>query len=134
MMTKPKPSWSHSSRAGLTLVEVIAATLLLGTLLVSILMAFSQHAAQIKKAQQRLTVIDALDSKIAEWYLTRRGVPANESGMLLQNDTTEVRWRTAALPDNELKRTLLSRKVRVEATSRSGEVLASVDVLQEASR
>lgn len=134
MIAKPRRFCVRSTRMGLTLIEVIAATLLLGTLLVSILLAYSRHAIQIKKAQQRLAVINALDDKVEDWYLTRRGVPVNESGPLIANGTTQVQWRTRTIANESLRRVLLSEKIRVEARTADGEVVSFIDILQAAAR
>lgn len=134
MIAKPTRCCVRLTRAGLTLIEVIAATLLLGTLLVSILLAYGRHATQIKRAEQQVAVINALNTQIADWYLTRRGVPINESGLLLRTQANSIRWRTRVINDDPILETLLSRKVRVEARAADGDILAYIDILQEATR
>ena len=71
--------WKTSSkprdRHGLTLVEVVAGLALLATLLVSILMAFSAHAGQIRAAQDRLQAIEIADALLTRWTASD-GIPA----------------------------------------------------------
>ncbi|MDR0608970.1 MAG: prepilin-type N-terminal cleavage/methylation domain-containing protein, partial [Planctomycetaceae bacterium] len=68
------------NRHGLTLIEVVAAMLLLGTLLVSLLVAFSRHAVQIERSSERLRVIQAAESQLADWHLQFGFAPVNEEG------------------------------------------------------
>lgn len=58
------------SRTALTLLEVVAALALLATLLASVLAAQNRLAAQTRRAEARLTAIDAADRLLAEWTAT----------------------------------------------------------------
>jgi prepilin-type N-terminal cleavage/methylation domain-containing protein len=68
------------NKHGLTLIEVVTAMLLLGTLLVSLLVTFSRHAVQIEKSSERLRVIQAAESQLADWHLQFGFAPVNEEG------------------------------------------------------
>ncbi|MDR1480182.1 MAG: prepilin-type N-terminal cleavage/methylation domain-containing protein [Planctomycetaceae bacterium] len=81
------------NRRGLTLIEVVVAMLLLGTLLVSLLVVFSRHAVQIDKSLERLHVIQKAESQLAEWHLQFGFAPANEEGEWTIDGKT-YRWRT----------------------------------------
>jgi type II secretion system protein I len=81
------------NRRGLTLVEVIAAMLLLGTLLVSLLVAFSRHAVQIEKSSQKLRVMQLAESQLADWHLQFGFAPVNEEGEW-NIDGKTYRWQT----------------------------------------
>lgn len=59
--------WKRSDRRGLTLVEVIAGLVLLATLLTSVLAAFKTHAAQIRRARERLQATATADELVAGW-------------------------------------------------------------------
>jgi hypothetical protein len=76
------------------LIEVIASSLLLSTLLAAIVVAHGRHVEQIKKAQQRLAAIRAVDALLVDWFDSPDGVPRNGSGMLLRTGTTVWEWRT----------------------------------------
>jgi type II secretory pathway pseudopilin PulG len=53
--------WTGRGRVALTLVEVIASTVLLTTLLALLLSAASAHLRQTRRAQQRLAAVAGLD-------------------------------------------------------------------------
>jgi prepilin-type N-terminal cleavage/methylation domain-containing protein len=53
------------NKRGLTLIEVVTAMLLLGTLLVSLLVAFSRHAVQIEQSSKRLRVMQTAELAFA---------------------------------------------------------------------
>lgn len=80
--------------SGITLVEVIASTALVGALLVSILLGFSAHTRQITTAANRAAAIRQLDRTIAAWFAAD-DFPRNRSGMLAEQP--HLRWETTVL-------------------------------------
>jgi len=78
---------------GITLIEVVTAMLLLGTLLVMLLVGFSRQAIQIEQSSQRLRVMEAAEVLLVEWHLQFGFVPMNEEGEF-QIDHTTYRWQT----------------------------------------
>ncbi len=116
-------SGSGPSR-GLTLVEVITAMLLLGTLLVSLLVAFSRQAVQIEQSSERLRVLDAAETQLAEWHLQFGFAPMNEDGEF-KIDKKTYRWQTRPV-EQMIDRPFLIGKISYEvfATDRKTPVLS----------
>jgi type II secretion system protein I len=84
------------NKHGLTLVEVIAAMLLLGTLLVTILTVFSRQAVQIEQSSEKLRVMQTAESQLADWHLQFGFAPVNEEGEWTIEGKTYY-WRTQPL-------------------------------------
>ena len=98
----------NANRNALTLIEVITAMLLLGTLLVSLLMAFSRQAIQIERASERLRVAEAAEAQLAEWHLQFGFAPVNEEGEFLVDDKI-YRWRTRPVEQRIDRRLMLGK-------------------------
>ena len=81
------------NRRGQTLVEVITAMLLLGTLLVTLLVGFSRQAVQIERSSERLRVMEMAETQLAEWHLKFGFAPVNEDGEWTI-DNKVYRWQT----------------------------------------
>ena len=106
MKMKYWTSWPRRAR-GLTLVEVLAGTALLGTLLVAILVTKGRLAAQGRIAETRLAACAVLDSLLAEWWTDDDGVPAEQAGDVPGDARWRWRMRTRSdgpveLPDGEV--------------------------------
>ena len=63
---------------GLTLIEVVAAIAILGTVLVGITLSQSRHTRQLAAAQQQSAAAHAADQLISEWWTNTAGVPLEE--------------------------------------------------------
>ena len=105
----------NGNRHGLTLIEVIAAMLLLGTLLVTLLLAFSRQAIQMERASQRLRVQEAAEEQLAEWHLQFGFAPVNEEGEF-QIDGKTYRWQTRPI-EQSIDRQFLLGKIVYEVFS-----------------
>jgi len=96
--------WNNSSppsrRAGLTLIEVIAAIAILGTLLVGIVLAKSRHTQQIALTQRQNDAVRAADELIASWWVAEQGFPIGQWGALA-DDPTMV-WETEIVRNAEV--------------------------------
>lgn len=77
---------------GMTLVEVVAGMALLGTLLVSIVMATAKLTAQSRLAAHRVEAYLAADQLLFSWWSDWQNFPRNESGTISGHD--DWRWRT----------------------------------------
>lgn len=114
----------------MTLVEVMAALVMLGTLLAGVLAAYGAHQRQLRRADQRLAAAEAADELLSRWYGPRERVPRNAAGML--PGTPGWRWRTATV-SRSLVETLPVEVVRLSlfATTTAGaaEPAAQVDLL-----
>ena len=115
-------------RRGTTLVEVIAALVILGTILSALLIARGRFARQESLAQRRLEAIRALDQLVQQWMNgPASAVPIQSSGAL--SDSANQTWRTHTVPDAAAAR-LGTRIVRVDvfdATAR--DPIVSLDFL-----
>lgn len=100
---------SHSR--GLTLIEVVAAIAILGTLLVGIVLAKSRHTRQLERARAQADAVQATDALIAGWWTDVHGVPIDERGEV--PGRSSLRWRTRLI-DNPRIEDLGARVVRVE--------------------
>ena len=105
-----------SQRAGLTLIEVIAAIAILGTLLVGIVLARTQHTRQLALATRKDAAIQAADELIASWWTNQEGIPINSSGYIPTDST--FAWRTQIIPNPEIEQTG-AQAVRIEITDTS---------------
>ena len=92
----------RNARAGLTLIEVIAAIVILGVILTSISIARNRFVRQLTVSEQKRKVIAALDTTVSQW-IAESAIPINKRGALA--GVANCVWRTRALPtrsDNDL--------------------------------
>ncbi len=89
----------RARRHGLTIVEVLVGILLLSTLLVTMLVAFSRHRRQMERASLRLEAIEIADELLASWYARVGGVPYEEAGRC--GPQNEFTWRTHLVPSSQ---------------------------------
>ena len=133
-----KNNWTicsgHSKRRGLTLFEVVAATVVLGTILVGIVLSKSRHTRQLGVAKRQDRAVRAVDEMISGWWASTDGVPINESGQLGPDAT--LTWSTRLI-ENEPLAELGARVLRVDVRQAdiqqdgtpSGSDLFSVDLV-----
>lgn len=108
----------RSRRRGLTLIEVVAALAILGTLLVGIVLAQSRHTNQLVRARAQAQAVEQADQLIAQWWTRPQGVPIGEEGVF--TDAERLRWQTR-LVNNKPVQQLGARVVRVEVFDTSGD-------------
>ena len=117
------------SRAGLTLIEVVAAVAILGTILVGVVLARSRHTHQLALAGRQRQVVRVADELIAGWW-AGSGVPINASGKIPGHDS--LFWKTRETSNRAINK-LGARVVRVELReareSRSADALVRVDLV-----
>lgn len=107
-----------SRRRGLTLIEVIAALLLLGVVLSAVLMARGRAMAQWAEANRRLDAMERLETQLRQWG---EAVPETGGGALPGEPA--MRWRTRVVREESRLRV-----VAVEVVDGRGVVLAMVEV------
>jgi prepilin-type N-terminal cleavage/methylation domain-containing protein len=100
----------RSTPAGLTLIEVVAAIAILGSILVGIMLATSRHSRQLALAERKKEAVRAADKLITRWRTQQDGVPINQEGRVKFNDS--LRWRTRRV-NNETIEKLSGRVVRL---------------------
>lgn len=103
-----------SRRAGLTLIEVVAAIAILGTVLVSTVIAKSLHTRQLALAQRQQLAVRAADELISKWWASSTGIPIGEQGVM--DGELKLRWETRVVA-NAAIRSWGARVVRVEFRS-----------------
>lgn len=133
MKRKSTISSRCSRRAGLTLIEVVAALVILGTILVGIVLSRSRHSRQIALSERKMQALRAADGLLSRWWSSPEGIPLDASGDV-ESDPS-LRWRTEVRARPGLEE-LDVRVVRLEiletrSTGRihSDEVLADVELL-----
>lgn len=108
----------NTNKYGLTLIEVITAMSLLGTLLVTLLMAFSRQGVQMARSTERLRVAEAVEAQLARWHLQFGFAPVNEEGEFLIDDKV-YRWRTRPV-EQTIDRTLMLGKIAFDVFAAGG--------------
>jgi len=107
----------RSRRVGLTLIEVVAAIVILGTILVGVVLARSRHTRQIRLAGRKAAAVQLADRLLTDWWTDPNGVPVGRSGSVGENGTFV--WETRELPRRDSR--ALGGRV-VELTVRNAEV------------
>lgn len=97
MKTSTGKFGQRSRRSGLTLIEVVAALAILGTLLVGVVLAKSRHTHQRARAEVVSQATHAADVMLEQWWQSGRGVPAESQGVLESSGV--LTWRTRVLSD-----------------------------------
>ena len=91
MRTTFATSWRPRAR-GLTLIECVVATALLGTLLVSVLLADGRMRHQAKRAELRAEACEIADGLLAKWWKKKDTFPRSDQGPV--KGSAGWRWRT----------------------------------------
>lgn len=87
--------------AGMTLIEVLAALSLLGSLAVAMVLARGRLVEQHRAAEQKLKAVDAADQLLLQWWSgDSKQIPVNTSGMVEQNPGWT--WETEQISDRVL--------------------------------
>jgi len=118
-----------SRRRGLTLIEVVAAIAILGTILVGVVLARARHTRQLASAGRIQLATRLADDQLTAWWASPQGVPIGESGVFEAEPT--LTWRTREVVDDTMA-DLAARVVRVEVRdtrSTPGRALAAEQLL-----
>jgi prepilin-type N-terminal cleavage/methylation domain-containing protein len=92
MKTRSTTCSRCSRRAGLTLIEVVAAIVILGTILVGVVLARSRHTRQIRLAERKALAVRQADALLTGWWTDPNGVPVGDSGTCGQDGA--LVWET----------------------------------------
>src|SRR5687767_9012408 len=85
--------------AGMTLVEVMAGLVVLGTLLAAVTVARGRFLRQWAEADRRLAATRAVDALLSEWLSgSPQAVPVNSRGSLVGGAAKQF-WRTQVIRD-----------------------------------
>lgn len=91
----------RSVRNGLTLIEVLAASVLLGTLLATAVVSASRHTQQVRRAQDRLEALEIADGLLRTWLVERQGTIEAREGLIDGHDGW--RWEVTGRIEPELQ-------------------------------
>jgi len=80
------------NREGFTLLEVVVALVLMGTLVASALVSMSAYKRQMLFSKQRIVATRLADEMLARWYELNQGPPTFDRGQFESNGTWL--WRT----------------------------------------
>lgn len=69
-------------RSGLTLLEVVVALALMGSIMVTSLLAFSKHRRQLQLAEKRIEATMIADGLVKELTAGRDGIPVSGRGIV----------------------------------------------------
>jgi len=108
----------RSRRSGLTLIEVVAAIAILGTILVGVVLARSRHSRQLAQSRQQARAVRVADEQIAEWWSGPMGIPVDRRGVSTEDDSYE--WETRIVRNPAVEK-LGARIVRVSIYERDSE-------------
>jgi len=92
--------YSLQNRPAMTLIEVLASLVLLGTLLVGILLAQSRLMRQAHRASLKAQAVDHAESFMAQHWHNPEGLPRNSSGGFTNSP---IRWRSSTKPMDEFE-------------------------------
>src|SRR5580698_4819347 len=115
---------SRLSSRGMTLIEVLAGLVVLGTLLASVAVARSRYMHQAALADQRAAAVIAADRLLNNWWGQSDPLPRSASGQI----DDRLSWQTHVLV-NPTARQMGADIVRLEMFRGSSEPLVTVDVL-----
>jgi len=115
-----------SRRTGLTLVEVVAALALLGTLAAGVLTARAAHVRQDRRAAETLLATEAADRLLTDWTAENVPVPTSGSGVL--DEDLSIGWRTHIVANAPIER-IGGQVVRLTVIGRDGSSLFAVDLI-----
>jgi len=116
---------------GLTLLEVIVAMVLMGGVVVSALLAFSEHRGQLASASRRIEAAAVADGLLAELDGRRGGIPVPAVGAVPGKPAWF--WQTRHVGNTQLA-TVPLHVIRFEIRGRQapGAVLVHVDFVKAA--
>ena len=111
-MQKPSRTyWPRQRRSGVTLVEALAGTALLGTLLAAILLANAGVRRQAMTADRRQEACRVADRLLDKWDATWPNLPCDTSGPV-ENEPL-WNWRTTSI-DNPQADSIGGQVLKVE--------------------
>ncbi|MCA9140011.1 MAG: prepilin-type N-terminal cleavage/methylation domain-containing protein [Planctomycetales bacterium] len=115
-------------RKGFTLLEVIVALALMGSVLVGSLMAFSIHRRQLSQAEKRIQATILADRLVDELSSQQGGIPVNGRGTVPGNGNWI--WQTSPLGTAAFSTaTMQIVRFQIMETSPTPTRLVSVDIV-----
>ena len=93
--------YKRSDRQALTLVEVITSLVLLSTLLVGMMTAYSRHVRQMNRASDLKTAVELADGWLGAWFSDDVEIFVPGTGAFESN--TEFIWRIEEKPGGNVR-------------------------------
>jgi prepilin-type N-terminal cleavage/methylation domain-containing protein len=112
-------SFRCSRGRGLTLIEVVAAIAILGTILVAVVLARSRLTRQLALVDLKTSAVAAADDLIAAWWASPAGFPIDREGVVPGDE--RLLWRTMVVR-NDMMEALGAVVVRLEMRPASAAV------------
>jgi hypothetical protein len=113
----------------LTLIEVVASLAILGTLLVSMLMARQRYSRQWTLAVRKGEAVSAADQLLSEWWRDPRKLPLEGRGVIAGHP--DLMWRTRTM-DNRDADALDAQVVRLEVFTQAERQKGNTQVKEKA--
>lgn len=115
-------------RRGLSLLEVIAALVLMGTIVVTTLLAFSKHRRQLALSKERLQAAEIAEELLPQLIRSERGIVAGQRGTIAGRP--DWFWQTS-LVGTTVVATLPMHVIRFEIYSKreSESVLTRIEMV-----
>ena len=113
-MAKTLPKYWRLRRGGVTLIETVAAVAILGSSLVSLVMASAKLTVQSRRAQDRIVACEIADNQLRNWWQDPKKLPRNASGQVPEYEGWT--WRTRET-ENKQADDLRGRAVVLEIRS-----------------
>ncbi|QDT58000.1 hypothetical protein SV7mr_04890 [Stieleria bergensis] len=118
-------------RVGFTLLEVVVALVLMGSVLVASLLAFSKHQRQVALAEKRLQAVQVADQMVQRLATSPTGIPTPASGSVVGHVgwiwRTEIVGRVAVADQSLL---VVQYSILDVANGQSAVPLVSVQVVK----
>jgi prepilin-type N-terminal cleavage/methylation domain-containing protein len=117
---------------GFTLLEIVVALLLMGSLAAATLVALAAQQHQVLVAKQKQEATSIAESLLSQWYDRNGSVPSHGQGIVEQR--TDWLWRTQPIRSESIFG-LPVNIIRLEVIGAAGrrrqlQVLAFIDVVQ----
>lgn len=120
-------------RAGFTLIEVVVGLVLMASVLVGSLLAFSAHRQQLRHADAKVAAVAIADDLLNRFSGTREGVPSAGSGPIVVQPNWFWRTRTVGVVmPAEIPLRVIRLEVVEQNVGQAARVLARVDVVEAA--
>lgn len=87
----------QDARQGLSLIEVIVASVLIAALAMTSVATLTTHRTRMSEMQSKSVTIEATDRLLQKLTSRRQGLPTAEEGMFHDSDKTVYRWRATPI-------------------------------------
>lgn len=117
--------------AAFTLIEIVAAMVLMATVMSAALLAFASHQRSSRRAIHRRRAVIVADQLLDRLFATRNGLPTAGSGILPPSITgtdKPWRWQTGVIRRGNVL-SIPTQTVRLELRDDQSALLISVEML-----